>query len=27
LPPVAPSTSTLDTRARDTSRTRDRETR
>jgi membrane protease subunit HflK len=27
LPPVAPSTSTLDTRARDTSRTRERETR
>ena len=27
LPPVAPPTSTLDTRARDTSRTRDRETR
>jgi membrane protease subunit HflK len=27
LPPVAPSTSTLDTRTRDTSRTRDRETR
>lgn len=27
LPPIAPSTSTLDTRARDTSRTRDRETR